>query len=164
MVLPATLATMAKHGLGANFNSSIKHLIADGQVGSIGPARASYEWPFRTALDAGVHVSNGSDAPVTDGDWRQGLATCITRKGKQSGSVSGPEQRITFPEALRTFTTGGAWQDRAESWKGTLRPGRAADLCVVDGPIGTMAPDDYLKLAVTLTVVGGKVAFRRAGG
>lgn len=158
LVPRATLAAMAKHGIGANFNASIKHLIADGQVGSIGPERAAYEWPFRTALDAGVHLSNGSDAPVTDGSWRQGLATCVDRKGKQSGTVSGPDQRISFEEALRTFTTGGAWQDRAESWKGTLAPGMAADLCVLDGDIAAMEPAGYPSLKVTLTMVGGRVA------
>lgn len=160
LVSPKTLAKMARYGIGANFNASIKHLIADGQLETIGPERAPYEWPYKTALDSGVKVSSGSDAPVTDGNWRQGLATCLLRKGKQSGKVSGPDQRITLNQALWTYTVGGAWQDRADRWKGSLETRKAADLCVLDGPIGTMAPDDYLKLRVTMTLVGGKVAFQ----
>jgi predicted amidohydrolase YtcJ len=160
LVSPGTLARMARHGIGANFNASIKHLIADGQRASIGPVRAGYEWPYRTALDAGVRVATGSDAPVTDGDWRQGLSTCLLRKGKQSGTVSGPEQRITLTEALRTYTTTGAWQDFAEGWKGSLQPGWAADLIVLDGPLATMQPADYPGIKVTLTLVGGRIGYR----
>jgi len=160
LTAPATLRRMARYGIGANFNANIKYLIADGQVASIGPERATYEWPYRTALDAGVNVATGSDAPVTDGDWRQGLATCVLRKGKQSGQVSGPEQRITLNEALRSYTVTGAWQDWADDWKGSLEVGRAADLAVLDGPLATLPPEEYPTLPVTLTVVGGKIAFR----
>jgi predicted amidohydrolase YtcJ len=159
LTMPATLARMAKNGIGANFNANIKYLIADGQVGSIGVERATYEWPYRTALDAGVHVATGSDAPVTDGDWRQGLATCVLRKGNQSKAVSGPEQRITLNEALASYTTTGAWQDFAESWKGSLESGKVADLVVLDGPLAQLPAEDYPKLAVTMTIVGGRIAF-----
>jgi predicted amidohydrolase YtcJ len=55
----------------------------------------------------------------------------------------------------------GAWQDRAERWKGTLEPGRVADLAVLDGPIAGAPPESYPKLEVTLTVVGGRIAYRR---
>lgn len=157
--MPATLRRMARYRIGANFNASIKHLIADGQVASIGPERARYEWPYRTAIEAGVNVATGSDAPVTDGDWRQGLATCLLRKGKQSGVVSGPEERIGLDQALATYTRAGAWQDFAEDWKGTLEVGRVADLVVLDGPLATLSPEAYPSLGVTITVVGGKVVF-----
>ncbi|MCC7134535.1 MAG: amidohydrolase [Gemmatimonadales bacterium] len=160
LVPRATLARMAQHGIGANFNAAIKYLIADGQRASIGPERAAYEWPYRTALEAGVRVATGSDAPVTDGDWRQGLATCLLRKGKQSGTVSGPEQRIGLADALRTFTAAGAWQDHADGWKGTLEPGRAADLVVLDGPLAKLPPEEFVQLKVTHTVVNGRVGYR----
>jgi predicted amidohydrolase YtcJ len=157
---PATLRRMAAHGIGANFNAGIKHMIVDGQVEAIGPARAGYEWPYRTALDAGVRVASSSDAPVTYPNWRQGVATCLLRKGRQSGKVFGPEQRIDLMEALRTYTTGGAWQDRAESWKGSVEVGRAADLCVVDGPLIGRDPEELAETGVAMTVVAGRVVHR----
>lgn len=161
MVLPATLRRMAALGIGANFNSTIKYLIADGQIASIGPTRASYEWPYRTALDAGVQVATGSDAPVTDGNWRQGIATCVTRKGKQSGTVSGPEERITLDQAIWSHTAAGAWQDHAEAWKGTLEPGKAADLCVLNANISQIDPAAIGPLQIDLTIVNGKVTHPR---
>ena len=161
MVLPATLRRMATLGVGANFNSTIKYLIADGQMASIGPTRAPYEWPYRTALDAGVQVATGSDAPVTDGNWRQGIATCVVRKGKQTGAVSGPEQRISLNEAIWSHTAAGAWQDHAEDWKGTLETGKAADLCVLDRGMARVDPDQIGSMKVDLTVVDGKVVYQR---
>ena len=159
LVTPEALKRMAAAGIGANFNPTIKFLIADGQVQSIGPERASYEWPFKTALTSGVHVASGSDAPVTDGNWRQGIATCVLREGKQSGQVSGPEQRISLAEAIRSHTLTGAWQDRAEQWKGSLETGKAADLCVLDGQIDRIDAHNIPKLAVTTTIVDGRVVF-----
>ena len=161
MVLPATLRRMAALGIGANFNSTIKYLIADGQLASIGPARSAYEWPYRTALDAGVQVATGSDAPVTDGNWRQGIATCMVRKGKQTGTVSGPDERISLNQAIWSHTAAGAWQDHAEEWKGTLETGKAADLCVLDGGMARVDPDQIGSLRIDLTVVDGKVVYQR---
>ncbi len=161
LVSPATLRRMARLGIGANFNSTIKYLIADGQVASIGAARAAYEWPYRTALRSKVMVTTGSDAPVTDGNWRQGLATCVSRKGKQSGAVSGSSERISLDQAIWSHTAAGAWQDHADRWKGTLAPGMAADLMVLDGPIGQVDPDGIGAMKPDLTVVNGLVVFQR---
>jgi predicted amidohydrolase YtcJ len=161
LVTPAALGRMAKLGVGANFNSTIKFLIADGQVASIGPRRAAYEWPYRTALEAGVVVATGSDAPVTDGNWRQGIASCVTRRGKQSNTVSGPEERISLNQAIWSHTAAGAWQDHAESWKGTLEVGMAADCCVLEGPITGVEPEAIGAMRVDATVVDGRVVFQR---
>ncbi|NED01545.1 amidohydrolase family protein, partial [Streptomyces sp. SID6648] len=79
----------------------------------VGPDRAAYAWPYRAALDAGVRVTSGSDAPVTFPDWRQGVATMMLRESKAAGRVSGPEQRIGLAEAIRTYTIDAAWQDFA---------------------------------------------------
>lgn len=156
---PETLRRMAELGMGANFNPGIKYLIADSQQASLGAERSAYEWPYRTALDAGVVVASSSDAPVTDGDWRQGLATCVDRRGKQSGQVSGPEQRIRFAEALRTYTWAGAWQDHAEADKGTLEPGRVADLCILDARLDESDPSQYATAEVVATLLGGRFVF-----
>jgi predicted amidohydrolase YtcJ len=123
-VLPATLKRTAALGIGANFNSTIKYLIADG-------------------------------------NWRQGISTCVVRKGKQTGAVSGPEERISLDHAIWSHTAAGAWQDHAEDWKGTLETGKAADLCVLDGGITRVDPDHIGSLKVDLTVVDGKVVYQR---
>ena len=157
LVSEETLAAMAAGGFGANFNPEIKHLIADSQVHSIGSTRAAYEWPYRSAIDAGVITASSSDAPVTPGNWLQGIATCMDRKGKQSGKVSGPEQRISLDEAVRTYTWAGAWQDRAETFKGSLQPGMLADLCVVDERLSDAETSSIAGAKVCMTLVDGNL-------
>ena len=154
-----TLAKMAELKVGGNFNPEIKFLIADSQVKSIGPLRAAYEWPFRSALDAGVVVASSSDAPVTEGNWLQGIATCMQRLGKQSGEVSGPRQRINLDEAIRTYTIAGAWQDHADAYKGSLVPGKVADICVLDGRLSDTDPGEFASMNNVMTILDGVIVY-----
>ncbi|MSO48112.1 MAG: amidohydrolase [Thermoleophilia bacterium] len=154
-----SLDVCRRYNFGVNMNPTIKWTIADLEKEFVGPERAAYEWPYRDALDAGVIVASSSDAPVTAPDWRQGVATMITRKSKATGEVSGPDQAITLFEALRTYTAAGAWQDFAETWKGTLDVGMVADLCLVRQDLLSIDPDDIPSVDVALTVLDGRVIF-----
>ncbi|MGW3045351.1 amidohydrolase [Kitasatospora sp. NPDC001159] len=158
-----SMKTLAGHGFGVNMNPTIKWTIADLEEQFVGPERAAYEWPYRDALDAGVRVASGSDAPVTFPDWRQGVATMLLRESKGSGRVSGPAQRITLAEAVRTYTIDAAWQDFAEKWKGSLEVGKVADLCVLGGDLLGADPHDIPELPVVLTVLGGEVVHDALG-
>ncbi|GHG62389.1 amidohydrolase [Streptomyces griseocarneus] len=152
-----SMRTLAQHGFGVNMNPTIKWTVADLEEEFVGPQRAAYEWPYRDAIDAGVTVTSGSDAPVTLPDWRQGVATMMLRESRASGRVSGPDQRIRLAEALRTYTSDAAWQDFAEDWKGTLEVGKVADLCVLAGDLLTADPHDIPAMPVVFTAVGGDV-------
>lgn len=77
----------------------------------VGPERSAYQWAVRSAVDAGVRVCAGSDAPITEPDWRQGVASMMLREPKAGGRPSGPEQRVSLAEALRAYTGNAAWQD-----------------------------------------------------
>ena len=161
---PETLRVLARHGYGVSLNPNIKHLIADTQPAVVGDDRAAYQVPYRSALRAGVRVTSASDAPNVPPSWQQGLETALLREGR-SGTVSGPRQRIGLWDALRSYTTTGAWQDQAERWKGSLRPGMAADLCVLGGRLlgrpgrPAIDPHEISDLPVALTIVDGEVAF-----
>ncbi|OZF00505.1 amidohydrolase [Rhodococcoides fascians] len=156
-----TLARLATHGIGVNMNPTIKWTIADLEVGVVGEERAAYEWPYRSAVESGVVLMSSSDAPVTSPDWRQGISTMILRETKASGAVSGPDQTIGLADAVRTYTINPAWQDFAEDWKGSLEPGKVADLCVLDGDLETIDPHDIPSMPVLYTVLGGAVVFER---
>ncbi|MET9920044.1 amidohydrolase [Streptomyces sp. NPDC059605] len=152
-----SMKVLAEHGFGVNMNPTIKWTVADMEEEFVGTERAAYAWPYRDAIDAGVRVASGSDAPVTYPDWRQGVATMVLRESKAAGRVSGPEQRIALAEAIRTYTIGAAWQDFADHWKGSLEPGRAADLCVLDGDLLAADPHDIPEMPVVLTVMDGRI-------
>jgi predicted amidohydrolase YtcJ len=153
---PATLRTMARHGIGVNMNATIKYLLGRTLDPVLGPARTDYQWPYRTALDLGVRVSSSSDAPVTSPNWLQGAMAAVLREG-MFGGVAGEAERITLPEALATYTRTPAWQDHATGWKGTLSEGMVADICVVGGDVLAVDPHDLVTLPIAATVVGGRV-------
>lgn len=152
-----SMKVLAALGFGVNMNPTIKWTVADMEEDFVGAERAAYAWPYRDALDAGVRVTSGSDAPVTAPDWRQGVATMVLRESKATGRVSGPDQRIALAEAIRTYTIDAAWQDFADDWKGSLEPGKVADLCVLGGDLLTADPHDIPEMPVLLTVVDGQV-------
>ncbi|MFJ9712083.1 amidohydrolase [Streptomyces sp. NPDC101234] len=156
-----SLAKLAAHGYGVNMNPSIKWTISDLMDEVVGPERSAYQWPVRSAIEAGVHVCASSDAPITEPDWRQGVAAMLLRESKASGRPSGPEQCVTLAEALRAYTTTPAWQDFADDWKGTIAPGKAADLCVLDRPLLDLDPHDSTDVQVDLTVFDGRVVHER---
>ncbi|XRQ10531.1 amidohydrolase [Actinomadura welshii] len=164
---PETLRVLAKNRCGISLNPNIKHLIADSQSDVVGAERAAYQTPYRSALEARVTVTSASDAPNVAPDWRQGLETMLLREGG-SGDVSGPDEIIGVREALRTYTTAGAWQDHADRWKGALTRGMAADLCVLDGTLfdsrGRLRGDahDITEVPIALTVVDGDIAYDAA--
>ncbi|MFJ8744762.1 amidohydrolase [Embleya sp. NPDC127516] len=157
---PTTLAEMAAAGIGLNTQPGIavatRNLLHD----TLSPQVLARMCPTRDALDAGIDVCLSSDSPVLTPDWRRGVVAAVTRTGVD-GTVCGPAQRLALREALRAYTTTPARQDGAESWKGSLEPGKAADLCVLaDDPLEsevTALPE----IPITLTIVDGRVVHER---
>jgi predicted amidohydrolase YtcJ len=156
-----SLTKLAAHGYGVNMNPAIKWTISDLMDEVVGPERSAYQWPVRTAIEAGVRVCASSDAPITEPDWRQGVAAMMLRESRASGRTSGPEQRVTLAEALRAYTATPAWQDFADDWKGTVEPGKVADLCVLDRPLLDLDPHGITDVQVDLTVFDGTVVHER---
>lgn len=156
---PVALRTMASRRIGLNAQPQFKAGGVEVMNELFGVERSAYQWPLRTAIDAGVDVSFSSDAPVSPPDWREGVAVALLRVAKASGEVSGPEQRIGLTDALRAYTCNGARQDFAEGWKGTLAAGKIADLCVLDGDLLTTPAEDIPTLPVAMTILGGEIVY-----
>ncbi|MCX2970233.1 MULTISPECIES: amidohydrolase [Streptomyces] len=153
---PRTLAVMAASGSGLNTQPGIAAATAGMLAGALGPDALTHAWPTRDALAAGVRLCLSSDAPVLTPDWRAGLAAAVTRRGLDD-TVRGPEQRLTVAQALRAYTVGAAWQDGAEDWKGSLEPGKVADLCVLEADLLQTEARALPSVPVALTVVDGRV-------
>ncbi|MDF2265259.1 amidohydrolase [Streptomyces coacervatus] len=156
-----SLAKLAAHGYGINMNPAIKWTISDLMDEVVGPERSAYQWPVRSAVEAGVAVCASSDAPITEPDWRQGVAAMMLRESKASGRRSGPEQCVGLAEALRAYTINAARQDFAEEWKGSIETGKVADLCVLDRPLLDLDPHEITDAEVDLTVFDGRIVHER---
>lgn len=158
------LKLAAENNLGMNVQSSIKWTISDFMQKIVGEKREAYMWPLRAMLDAGVRVTNSSDGPVTYPNWLNGVAGAVLRESKATGKVSGPEQRITVAEAIRTYTINGAWQDHQEAIKGSIEEGKLADFCIIDKDILSIDPHRIRDIKVLMTIVGGRIVYDATNG
>lgn len=159
---PWAVETMADLRIGLNTQPAVQWTLSDALAEIIGPERAEAQWPLRTALDAGVPLAISSDGPVTDPDWRIGVAAAVLRESKASGRVIGGRHRISVLEALRAYTLTGAWQDHAEDWKGSIEIGKAADLCVLAADPLAVDARAIPGIPITHTILGGEVIHEEA--
>jgi predicted amidohydrolase YtcJ len=127
----------------------------------LGPQRASegaYVW--QKLMKSGAVVTNGTDAPVEDVDPIASYYATVSRKLKD-GSVFYPDQRMSRLEALKSYTISGAYAAFEEQSRGTLKPGKYADMVVLSKDILTMPEDEIPSARVEYTIVGGKVRYKR---
>ncbi|MFZ0935226.1 MAG: amidohydrolase, partial [Bryobacteraceae bacterium] len=125
----------------------------------LGPKRAeegAYVW--QKLMKTGAIVGNGTDAPVEDVSPIACFYASVTRRSKD-GSVFFPDQRMTRQEALRSYTWNNAYAAFEENLKGSLEPGKLADITVLSRDILTVPEDEIPATQVVYTIVGGKVAF-----
>ena len=142
----------------------------DGQSirGAFGPERMRDFLPLRSLLDAGVVVAGGSDHMIRLDSRKAinpyhpffGMWMAITRK-TSDGGVLGPEQAVTREEALRMWTWNGAYLSFEERAKGSVEPGKLADLTVISKDYMTCPVDEIRDIEAMLTMVGGRVVFER---
>lgn len=153
------LALMAEHRIAAVIQPTFLYWEGDLIFRDVGDRRAANYKPARKYLDHGVVLCATSDIPSTvSPDPFVGMYALATRKNNLDHYIA-PDQAITRAEALRAYTTAGAWLTREESLKGTLEPGRLADLIVIDRNYFT-APDEQIKeIRVLMTVVGGCIVY-----
>jgi predicted amidohydrolase YtcJ len=132
-------------------------------VTSLGEERAARIMPLRTYLDSGVPLALGSDAPVTTYDPFVGIYSAVTRKTVY-GRVLGEDERISRQEALRLYTSASAWVTFEDTQKGSLAPGKLADVAVLDRDLFSVDDEQIKELHSVLTLVGGRVVHDELGG
>jgi len=129
---------------------------------NIGPERSRYAWAFRSLLDAGATLAFASDWNVAEMDPLVGIYTALTRKGLDGRPPNGwiPEQTIDLASALRAYTIQGAYANFAEGNRGSIAPGKYADVIVLSDNLFDLAPDRIKDARVLLTLVGGREIYR----
>jgi predicted amidohydrolase YtcJ len=115
--------------------------------------RTRYTYPLRALVDAGIRVGGASDAPVESTDVLHAIECCVTREGFE------PQQGLTPLEALSLFTRDAAYIQFEENEKGTLAPGKRADLVVLSANPLEVNPDRIAAIEVLRTVVAGNTTY-----
>lgn len=158
-IRPETMKRMAEWRLGHTTQAVIKYSISDTIDRLMGAERSGEQMPLKSLLEAGVVVANSSDAPCASPDWRIGMQYSIVRESRSSGTVSGPHQRLTAREAIRTYTILPAWLEHSERVKGSIEAGKRADFCILARDITAVDPHEITKTPILMTVVGGRVVY-----
>jgi predicted amidohydrolase YtcJ len=124
-----------------------------------GDEHAAYAIPIRKVIDAGVLVGGGTDGPVVPVDPYLSMWWMTTRQ-VMKGYVLGKEHAITAKEALTLYTINNARVMGVEKERGSIEPGKLADLAVLSQDILAVPPDAIRGTTALMTVVGGKVVYR----
>jgi predicted amidohydrolase YtcJ len=130
------------------------------RLGNVRAEEGAYVW--RKLIDSGVRIVNGTDAPIEDVDPLASFYSSITRK-TEMGETFYPEQRMTRMEALRSYTINAAYAAFEEQQKGSLAPGKLADVTVLSRDILSVPEEQILETEVLYTIVGGQVLYEKDG-
>ncbi len=118
-------------------------------------------YPWRSLIDNGVIIANGTDAPVEDVDPIKSFYASVTRKRADTGLEFFPEQRMTREEAVRSYTLGNAYAAFEEKHKGSLRVGKFGDIVILSKNLITCTDEEILEADVLYTIVDGKILYKK---
>ena len=142
---------------GVHCTSDAPYVVA--RLGEQRAEQGAYVW--KTLLETGAVVSNGTDAPVEDVSPLASYYATVSRK-LADGSVFYPDQRLSRLEALQTYTINAAFAAFEEDIKGSLSIGKLADITVLSKDVMTISEDEIPSTEVVYTIVGGKVLYSQS--
>lgn len=165
---PEAIARMRKMGISADTQSQWLYLDGPALEKVFGSDGMKWFFPLRSYLDAGIKVAAGSDHMIGHDKNRAinpynpfvSLWTEVSRK-MTDGRVLHPEQKITREEALKTHTIWAAWLQFAEAQRGSIEPGKFADLVVIDRDYLTCPEEDIRRIEPVMVIINGKVVRER---
>jgi predicted amidohydrolase YtcJ len=144
------------------------HAIDDGRWAEkrIGHDRASRTYAFRTFLNDGVRLAFGTDWNVAPLNPMLTLYAATTRATLDGKNPNGwfPEQKLTVAEAVQAYTMGSAYAEFQDGEKGSITPGKLADMVILNDDIFQIDPVKIRDVKVTKTIVGGKVVWESPSG
>jgi len=139
------------------------HCTSDGpwvpdRIGEKRSAEGAYVW--QKLLKSGAIICNGTDAPVEDINTINNFHAAVTRR-LPDGSIFYPDQCMSRYQALRSYTIDAAYAGFEENIKGTLTPGKLADMVVLSKDIMTIPDEEILSTEILYTIVGGKILYKK---
>lgn len=158
---PADIPRFAKNGIIASMQGI--HCTSDApfvekRLGTERAKLGAYAW--RSLLDNNVIIANGTDAPVEDVDPIPSFYASVTRKRIDNGMEFFTEQSMTREEALYSYTLGNAYAAFEEDIKGSITPGKVADITIMSQDLINCSEEEILKAEVLYTIIDGEIKFR----
>lgn len=123
--------------------------------------RVRYMFPLKSYLDAGVITAIGSDSPVTHPDPMNSLYGALNRKDRKTGDDVGENQKVEVLQIVRMMTYNGAYASFEEKLKGSLEPGKLADVVILTEDLLTYPPEDVQQVAVRATFLDGELVYEK---
>lgn len=160
MVRPDQLDKFVTYKMTPSFFTEHAYYFADTHLLNRGKAQTFFLSPMRTAIDKGLRPTNHTDFVVAPLDQMFVMWTAVNRISR-NGVVIGPDQRISPLEALKAITINAAYQYSEETSKGSLEPGKLADLVILDRNPLTVDPMTIKDIRVVETIKEGKTIYRR---
>jgi hypothetical protein len=153
------LERMARLGVAVSASIGFCYPIGDSHIAALGEDRLCGYYPMKSFRDHGIVAGGNSDGfgenwPIT------GIAGCVTRRSS-GGDYLCREQAISVIDAIRAYTVNGAYLEGTEGEKGSLEPGKLADMVVMDRDILTIDPLDIINARALMTIVGGEIVYER---
>jgi predicted amidohydrolase YtcJ len=152
-----TMETMAEHGIHITQQPNFTYTLEGRYVANLDGWRLEHNNPLRSPMDHGIHVAISSDilpiGPLV------GIYAAVTRKG-MSGRVFGADEAISIEEAIAGYTIKGAYLGFEEDIKGSLEPGKLADMLVLSDDILTIDPEEIMDIEIEQTYVGGELVYQ----
>jgi predicted amidohydrolase YtcJ len=141
------------------------HAVDDGRWAErrIGPERIKTTYAFRTFLNHGVRLALGTDWDVAPLNPLLTIYAAVTRATLDGKNPDGwiPEQKLNVAEALQAYTTGSAYAEFQEKDKGSITPGKLADMVILSDDIFSIDPKLIREVQVETTIMGGKAVWER---
>lgn len=129
----------------------------------LGPGRTRFAYAWKSIKEAGAVLAFGTDWPVVPMNPMLGLYAAVTRKDTAGYPSDGwfPKERISMEEALEAYTLGSAYAEGQANEKGSLEPGKWADMIILSRNLLEIMSKEVLGTKVDITMVGGKIVYRR---
>lgn len=128
---------------------------------NVGPARSKYAWALRSLSESGARLAFASDWDVSEMEPMVGIYTAVTRRGMDNEPRDGwiPEQRVSVETAVEAYTLSGAYANFLEDNRGSIEPGKYADLVMLSDNLFEIPPGKIKDARVLLTLVGGEEVY-----
>ena len=159
---PAIIDRMARLGAVSSSATGFMYELGDAYRANRGEQAMRWMWPHRSFIDRGIPAPGHSDAWVCSPNPFTAMWAMVNRCTDTGASLD-QCQAVTPLEALRAYTTLGAWSGREEHLKGSLELGKLADVAVLDRDLLTIETDAIRDIKVQLTIVDGAVRYAADG-